>query len=373
MTASIGALAAWTALALFGIAGRQARAQDFKPLLNDRDLSGWVEMGTPGAFVVEDGALVLKTPQNYPNWLRTEREYENFVLRLEYMMTGWCETGIFLHAPLYGGLAESGLRIHLRHDRTDEGSRTAGSIYDVAPPLVQANKPAKEWNTLEVHMDWPVLRVKMNDILIQDLNLEISDTLRWKSRRGYIGFDDLNCRIRYRNIEIRELPDNDRKWTSLFNGKDLKGWTSEGTAQWAAEEGKIAGSNGDGYLFTEASYRAFEFRTYFRTTPHANGGVFYRHSMNARGYEIQIYNVPGATNPTGSIYGKVPANMVRCRDSEWCQLRFVSDGAYTGVWINGQKVAESHGLELPDHGRVGFQMHSSGRIEYMDPRIRPLR
>ena len=53
-------------------------------------------------------------------------------------------------------------------------------------------------------------------------------------------------------------------------------------------------------------------------------------------------------------------------------MRFVSDGAYTRVWVNGKIVAESHGLKLPDQGRPGFQMHSQGRIEYADPRIRPL-
>ena len=196
--------------------------------------------------MVEEGTLLLKTPQNYPNWLRTEKEYENFVLRLEYRMSGWCETGLFLHAPLYGDLAESGLRIHLRHDRTEEGSRSTGGIYDVAPPLTLANKPINEWNALEVHMDWPVLRVKLNDVLIQDVNLEASDALRGKARRGYIGLDDLNCRIRYRNLQIRELPNKDRKWTSLSNGKDLKGWTSEGKVQWVVEDGKIVGSNGDG-------------------------------------------------------------------------------------------------------------------------------
>ena len=55
---------------LWVAAGDQV-AQDFKPLFNGRDLSGWVEMGRPGAYVVEEGTLVLKTPQNFPNWLLT--------------------------------------------------------------------------------------------------------------------------------------------------------------------------------------------------------------------------------------------------------------------------------------------------------------
>jgi hypothetical protein len=350
-----------------------AGAQEFRPLFNGKDLSGWVEMGEPGGFVAENGVLFLKTPRNYPNWLRTDREYENYILRLEYMVSGWCETGIFLHAPLYGDPAESGYRLHLRHDQVPEGARSTGSIYDVAPPIAFANKPAKEWNSVEIHMDWPVLRVKLNDRIIQDLNLEVSEALRHRSRRGYIGFDDLNCAIRYQNIQIRELPDKDRKWTSLFNGKDLTGWTKEGKATWGVERGMIFGTNGDGFLLTHESYSAFEFQTYFRTSSHANGGIYYRRSAGSEGYEIQIYNVPGATNPTGSIYGRVPANAVPCRDGEWCHVRLISDGAYTGVWLNGRKVAESLGLEQPDQGKLGFQNHSSARIEYLAPKIRPIR
>jgi len=122
--------------------------------------------------------------------------------------------------------------------------------------------------------------------------------------------------------------------------------------------------------FIHEDFSSFEFQTYFRTTPHANGGALYRRSGPSGGYEIQIYSVPGATNPTGSIYGIVGASDLPCRDGEWCLMRFVSDGAYTCVWVNGKNVAESHGLKLPDQGRLGFQMHSQGRIEYADPKIK---
>ena len=42
-----------------------------------------------------------------------------------------------------------------------------------------------------------------------------------------------------------------------------------------------------------------------RTTPIANGGVFFRWkpgSLDDRGHEIQILDVPDAVVPTGSIY-----------------------------------------------------------------------
>ncbi|MPZ20519.1 MAG: DUF1080 domain-containing protein [Luteitalea sp.] len=343
-----------------------------RSLFDGRRLAGWVEMGKAGAFVAENGILHLKAPQNHPSWLRTDREYENFVLRLEYMVTGWCESGILLHAPLYGDLARTGLKLHLRHDRSPGGVRAAGALYDLVPPLAQANKGPHKWNALEIQMNWPSLRITLNGVLIQDVRLDRSEALRSRARRGYIGLEDLGFEMKYRNIAIRELPDTDRPWRPLFNRVDLEAWVPDGEARWVVEDGKIVGSDGDGSLLTKEELSAFEFQTYFRTSRHANGGIFYRRNASSNGEEIQIYNVPGSTHPTGSIYGQVPAREVSCRDGEWCQLRMISDGPYTAVWVNGRKVAESWSMASADKGRLGFQNHSDGRIEYLEPKVRPL-
>src|SRR5262245_60713369 len=195
----IGLIAAAVAILVVQIANLRAQSV---PLFNGTTLAGWVEMGDKNSWVASDGILTLKNPRNYPNWLRSEREYENFVLKLDYRMSGWCETGVFIHAPLYGDLTKSGIRLHLRHDRTPEGSRSTGGLYDVAAPIAMANNPAGEWNSLEILVDWPVLQVKMNGTMIQNLNMEQSDDLRDRLRRGYIGLDDLNCGgLGYRNIQ----------------------------------------------------------------------------------------------------------------------------------------------------------------------------
>jgi len=366
--------AAITALAILVTGGAGVRAQQPTPLFNGKDLTGWVEMGEAGSWVAEDGVLVLKNARNYPNWLRSAKEYENFVLKLDYKMTGWCETGVFLHAPLYGDLTKTGIRVHLRHDRTPEGTRSTGGIYDVVAPMTMANKPAEEWNSLDIRVDWPVLQVKMNDTMIQNLNMEHTDELRDRIRSGYIGLDDLNCRgISYRNIQVQELPSKERKWTTLFNGKDLSGWTSQGVAKWSVKDGIFSGTGGDGFLYTDREFSAFEFSIYFRTSPHANGGVYYRKSGTFNGYEIQIYNQPGATNPTGSLYGRIGASSVPCRDEVWCHMRIISDGAFVKVWVNGYKVAEGFDLPREDLGKIGLQNHSQHTIEYLEPKVRSVR
>jgi hypothetical protein len=137
----------------------------------------------------------------------------------------------------------------------------------------------------------------------------------------------------------------------------------------------IVGFDGDGYLISDASFSNFELQVYVRTSKLANGGIFTRwQSDKARGYEAQIYNVIEATNPTGSIYGIVPALDPDSRDGEWFLMQIISQGSYQGVRINGQIVAESNKLEIPDQGKIVLQMHAKGtRIEFLNPKVKLLK
>ena len=79
-----------------------AADEGFTPLFNGRNLQGWVAVGPAEAFIVRGSAIFSTGAGPYPSWLRSEREYENFVLRFEYQTEGWYEGGILLHAPLDG-------------------------------------------------------------------------------------------------------------------------------------------------------------------------------------------------------------------------------------------------------------------------------
>ena len=56
------------------------------------------------------------------------------------------------------------------------------------------------------------------------------------------------------------------KWISLFNGKDLSGWTIRGKATWSVQDGVLVGLGGMGYIYTDATCSDFEAKGMFRVT-----------------------------------------------------------------------------------------------------------
>lgn len=59
-------------------------AGPWEPLFNDRDLSGWKQIGGTAPYAVVDGAIVGTTVAGSPNtFLATDRNYRDFILELE--------------------------------------------------------------------------------------------------------------------------------------------------------------------------------------------------------------------------------------------------------------------------------------------------
>src|SRR5436190_10916058 len=72
-------------------------------------------------------------------------------------------------------------------------------------------------------------------------------------------------------------------WTSLFNGRDLEGWVSNGSAVWRVVDGATSGGQeGDpkraGTLATQAMYQDFELALDFLIDEHGkyNSGIYIR-------------------------------------------------------------------------------------------------
>src|SRR5437588_7062389 len=76
-----------------GLLGPSAAQDDgFKPMFNGKDLKGWVNVNcAPETFFVKDNEII--TTGKPTGYLRTEKQYENFIADFEWMHVNKTEVG----------------------------------------------------------------------------------------------------------------------------------------------------------------------------------------------------------------------------------------------------------------------------------------
>jgi hypothetical protein len=222
-------------------------------------------------------------------------------------------------------------------------------------------------------MDWPTYRATLNGTVIQNLDLEEHPDLRDRYRSGYIGLQDNGWESWTRNIFIKELPGKE-EWISLFNGKNLDGWTKYEGGTWEAQNGLLIGSNGHGHLANDQVFQDCEIQMYVKTINVANGGVFFRwQNERDRGYEIQIFTNPDANHQTGSLYGLARATHLPTRDGEWFPLQIIVKGSRCIVRINGETVVDYDKLKNTQPGHIALQIHKDdSTIWFEDIKVKRL-
>ena len=353
---------------------------EFTPLFDGRSLDGWsVQEGPPSAFRVVDGAIVVDEGSNFPAWLRSDKQYENFDFRCEFFLKGWTNSGVYLHAPEHGRNMWVGMKINIFHQHDAQPRpESAGSIFPLVAPRAVDVRNQGEWNSLRVLMDWPRLQVWMNDTAVQDFDVDLVPELTYRLRRGYLGFESLSYPLRFRNIRIRELPAKET-WQVLYGGpEDFAKWQVSSGKPIFEPRGAILRGDGNGQIATRETFRDFVLHLYIRAVQHHNGGIMFRSIPASDGgrsqsYEIQLHDVEGAHYATGSLYSIKRAAYPRIEPEKWALYQLVVQDRRCLVRINGDTVLEYEGLENLEAGRIELQAHDTGKwIEYKEIKIRRL-
>jgi hypothetical protein len=301
--------------------------EGFVSLFNGKDFTGWDINPNKGAWTVKNGIMHCAGAPNVPYIILTEKKYENFELMLEFKMTPECNSGVMLHQSerSHGRESRIGMEIQVNDNAGREvDAHTCAAIYDVVPPLANPVKPVNHWNTYYILMDWPILQVHLNGQLVQDVNLEKNPRLQYRLRNGYIGLQNHEFEVEYRNLYIKELPAKE-KWIDLFNGKDLNGWKVIGDAEWKVENNEIVATGGNGYLVSDESYEKYEFQIFAgKLVSGGNSGVFYNwNSPSDAGYKTEFVN-----------WGNKP-------EHDFLLTQIINKGKESLVIMNGEEVQKN--------------------------------
>jgi hypothetical protein len=137
-------------------------------LFNGVDLTGWtmVDARSKNGFVVLDGVMVNDPVQqegkphiNYGN-LRTVQEFNDFNLKLQVNLPAGSNSGIYLRGLYEIQVADSygkGLDSH-----------NMGGVYSLVTPTASAEKPAGEWQDMDMTLCDRHVTVKLNGVTIID-------------------------------------------------------------------------------------------------------------------------------------------------------------------------------------------------------------
>lgn len=176
------------------------------PIFNGRDLTGWWTPGNLASWKVEAGKIVCVNQNG--NYLRTEREYGNFLLSLDYKMARGGNSGIGIRTVRGGWPSGDGMELQLLDEPANSPitRHSTMAIYGNLEPLARADR-REQWNEVTVRAEGYLISAWVNGVLVQHADTSRLPELRRRNLRGWIGLQDHGARIEFRNLRVLELPD----------------------------------------------------------------------------------------------------------------------------------------------------------------------
>lgn len=198
-----------------------------KELFDGKTFKGW--MGNNGEesmkwFRIEDGAIVagsMEHPIPRNEFLRTERTYDNFELRLKFKMAYPEGTGSWNAGIQFRSIPHPEVKHEMIGYQADIVSWKWGALYDESRrnqflgTLLEKNPPRnpKDWNEYIIRCEGPRTRIWLNGQLTLDYTEPYANTPHPQFGQiplsGYIALqihqDQNPCEAWYKDIEIEEL------------------------------------------------------------------------------------------------------------------------------------------------------------------------
>ena len=186
----------------------------FVSIFNGKDFTGW--KGPTDNYEINDG--VLKCKEHKGGTIFTEKEYSDFVARMEFKLPPGGNNGLAIRYPgkgdtAYGGMCE--LQVldseHPKYAKLDK-RQYHGSAYGMIPATRGYLRPTGDWNFQEVTVKGSTIKVELNGSVI--LDGDVSKVTEFMANsphpgkdllKGHFGFAGHNDPVEYRNVSIKEL------------------------------------------------------------------------------------------------------------------------------------------------------------------------
>lgn len=415
-----------------------AKNDGWVDLYNGKDLSGWVNVNcADDTFtVMEDGTLFCNGKPT--GVMRTEKMYRNFIAEFEYkhMITGG-NAGFFVWADALtarGVPFSRSIEVQIIDGWETENWTSHGDMFSIHGSKMTPDRPhpngwerclpserrangTGEWNHFQITAIDGTMKLAVN-------GKEVSGAYDINPRMGYLCLESEGGEVYFRNLRIKELPDEgklpaksiaheDVGFQSIYNGRDLAGWnvTPDHEGHWKASDWRLAYDGGGPDLWSLAEYGDFEMMVDWRwsgeshkaqlpivlpdgTEQHdANGkmmfeeidecgdsGIYLRGSSKSQvniwcwsvgSGEVYGYRTDGGMSPEIRA-GVTPSENADAPLGQWNRFHITMVGDRLTVVLNGKTVIDHAQLPgVAERGRIALQNHGSP-LEFANLYVREL-
>lgn len=205
----------YKALLVLAAATVCGHAADWKPLFNGKDLSGWTHVG-PGKFEVVDG--MLKTVGGMGLMYYAPQKIGNATVRVVFKTEGArANSGVVIRLPepppdpWYG--VHNGYEVQI--DAAGDEWHSTGALYSLSKVTKKNQKPAGEWNTMDIELKGQKTIVHLNGEKINEFvgDQAVPERKQWyepirgpRPDSGYIGLQnhDPNSVVYFKEISVKK-------------------------------------------------------------------------------------------------------------------------------------------------------------------------
>jgi len=213
------------ALAAAGVLQAGDTVPQFVDLFNGKDLSGWVNVNTdPDTWSVKDGVLICSGQPI--GVMRSEKQYENFVLHIEWKhMEAGGNSGVFVWSNAQPGdnrlpngvevqmLELDWVKLNTKDGKVPPIAYVHGELFGVGGVKIVPDNPRGErsksienrckgrgeWNTYDVVAVDGVVKLAVNGKFVNGIQGSTQ-------KKGYVCLESEGKEIHFRNIKLMELP-----------------------------------------------------------------------------------------------------------------------------------------------------------------------
>lgn len=185
----------------------------FTTIFDGKDLS---KIDTEGNWKIQDDGSLHLTPRpgekgwtRYGSYIWLKEKYADFTFDFEFKYGKGGNSGFYFRCGDKVDPTASGFEVQILDSygaKKELGHHDMGGVIRTTGPLVNASKPAGEWNRMTATMKGDRLIVVLNGQLVQDINLaEKKPKEKDLPAEGWICIQDHGQPFTVRNLKVKAL------------------------------------------------------------------------------------------------------------------------------------------------------------------------